>query len=307
MSIAPSPTEPGLPPQVHVRLDGKVPVIDIPAAPSFEALRHWFRACLADNADLVGGRASRLDLGEREITLFDLRRLTHLLREEHGIEVTGLYVRPDAIHRFAERELKLKLFPTLPQAPPNPDGRAEETPTPPLTPVDDDAPEDGATENDAASPEPESTALERTALPHDLEPEDLSEAKVDRQADGLRTLTLRRTIRSGAIVRFDGDIYVYGDVNPGGQVVATGNIVVLGALKGQAHAGASGAEDAFILAFQLRPTQLRIARRIAMAPERADVGAAFQPELASVVDGQIVLEPYKGRLPARADASGRPR
>ena len=34
-----------------------------------------------------------------------------MLKQEHGVEITGLYLRTEAIHRFAERELKLKLFP----------------------------------------------------------------------------------------------------------------------------------------------------------------------------------------------------
>ena len=101
---------------------------------------------------------------------------------------------------------------------------------------------------------------------------------------------MHRTLRSGASIRFDGDVYVFGDVNPGAQVVATGNIVVLGALKGVAHAGAAGDEDAFILAFDLRPTQLRIGRRIASMPSAP---AATTAQRASVVGEQIVIEPYR--------------
>ncbi|MEQ1507763.1 MAG: septum site-determining protein MinC, partial [Myxococcota bacterium] len=118
---------------------------------------------------------------------------------------------------------------------------------------------------------------------------------------GRRSHTLHKTLRSGAVIRYDGDLYVFGDVNPGAQVVATGNIIVLGALKGVAHAGAGGDEAAFILAFDLRPTQLRIGRRIAVPPGRkpgAAPPAAFgAAELATVRDGQIAVEPYKGRVP----------
>jgi septum site-determining protein MinC len=112
-----------------------------------------------------------------------------------------------------------------------------------------------------------------------------------------RSCTLHRTLRSGAVVRFDGDLYVFGDVNPGAQVVATGNIMVLGALKGLAHAGAAGDEGSFILAFDLRPTQLRIGRKIAVPPPRR---ATTPPpsELATVQDGQIVIETYRGRVRA---------
>lgn len=286
----------GAPSRLGIRIEDAVPVIELPSEMKFEELRDWLREVLPDQLELIGGRASRLDLGEREIKLFDLRRLLHFLRDAHGVEVTGLYVRPEAVHRFAERELKLKLFArdTAPAVAP------EDAPTVVTRP----APEgDGALEETrAADPdteefvEPSVAKLQEAVLPHDLEPEDLgADARVERR-DGRRTLTIRRTLRSGNVVRFDGDVLVFGDVNPGGQVIATGNIVVLGALKGVAHAGAAGDEDGFILAFQLRPTQLRIARRIAIAPERPDAGSTFLPEMASVIDGQIVIEAYKGRL-----------
>lgn len=276
------------PPSLIVRLDATVPVLEIPTGLSFEALRDWLREAYPPQAELVGGRASRLDLGDREIKLFDLRRLIHFLRDTFGVEITGLYVRPDAIQRFAERELKLKLFPTEEAAPaPVEEPDAEE----PIPAELDEEPADDEPE------EPEVARLAQAALPHDLEPADLeTDARVEKREDGRRTLTLRRTLRSGAVVRFDGDVLVFGDVNPGAQVVASGNIVVLGALKGVAHAGAAGAEESFILAFQLRPTQLRVARKIAIAPDRPETGAVFLPEMASVIDGQIVIEPYKGRL-----------
>lgn len=282
----------GAPSRLGIRIEDAVPVLELPADMKFEELRDWLREVLPDQLELIGGRSSRLDLGEREIKLFDLRRLLHFLRDAHGIEVTGLYVRPESIHRFAERELKLKLFARDPAA------------APPVAPEDAPTVVTGTAGEAAEASDPDTeefvepsvAKLQEAVLPHDLEPEDLdADARVERR-DGRRTLTIRRTLRSGTVVRFDGDVLVFGDVNPGGQVVATGNIVVLGALKGVAHAGASGDEESFILAFQLRPTQLRIARRIAIAPDRPDAGTPFLPEMASVIDGQIVIEAYKGRL-----------
>jgi septum site-determining protein MinC len=79
-------------------------------------------------------------------------------------------------------------------------------------------------------------------------------------------------------------------------VVASGNIVVLGALQGMVHAGASGDTDAFLLALALHPTQLRIASAIALPPERPAT-RAVAPEIAILRDGAIIIRPYKGRLP----------
>jgi septum site-determining protein MinC len=306
------------PPSLTVRMEQSVPVLVIPEGMGFEALRSWLRERLPDHQATIGGRTTRLDLGAREIVLFDLRRTIHFLRQEFSIEITGLYVRPDAVHRFAERELKLKLFSVEPAFPAPDEAETEEIVTGPAATVadlagellddeaeDDDEPEikveeavvtDAADEEEAEERAP--SALESTKLPHDLEPEDLEATPSPTQTrdDGSRrTQAVHRTLRSGASVRFDGDVYVYGDVNPGAQVVATGNIVVLGALKGVAHAGAAGDEKSFILAFELRPTQLRIARKIAIPPARA-AGGELAPELATVVDGQVQIEPYKGRL-----------
>jgi septum site-determining protein MinC len=122
---------------------------------------------------------------------------------------------------------------------------------------------------------------------------------VDAQG-GKRVLTLTRTLRSGAAVRYDGDVVIYGDVNAGAQIRAGGNVTVLGKLRGVVHAGASGAQgsdEAWILAFDLAPTQLRIGRHIAIAPDRGGRGDdTLLPEIATVFDGAIVIEPWKGRM-----------
>jgi len=83
---------------------------------------------------------------------------------------------------------------------------------------------------------------------------------------------------------------VLGDVNPGAEVVAGGDVVVVGALRGLAHAGAEGNEQATIWALELAAKQLRIAEVVAIAPEEAEPGGG--PERARVENGQIVIEPW---------------
>lgn len=101
---------------------------------------------------------------------------------------------------------------------------------------------------------------------------------------------IRSTIRSGTRIQYDGHVIVIGDVNPGGEIVASGNVVVLGTLRGMVHAGADGNREAFIYALNLRPTQIRIAETIARMPEeRADDGS-IRPELATVNDNSIEVE-----------------
>jgi septum site-determining protein MinC len=68
-----------------------------------------------------------------------------------------------------------------------------------------------------------------------------------------------QTVRSGQVLEFDGDLLLLGDVNPGGTIRSTGNIYVLGHLRGYAHAGISGDNQVIIAAAVMSPTQLRIA------------------------------------------------
>ncbi|MBT9314330.1 septum site-determining protein MinC [Leptothoe spongobia TAU-MAC 1115] len=98
-------------------------------------------------------------------------------------------------------------------------------------------------------------------------------------------LYLQMTLRSGVEIRHQGSIIVLGDVNPGGSLIAAGDIFVWGRLRGLAHAGAEGNEDCRIMALHMQPTQLRIADHVARAPEKPP--AMYQPEVAYVNKGGI--------------------
>ena len=80
-----------------------------------------------------------------------------------------------------------------------------------------------------------------------------------------------------------------GDVNPGSEVVADGNVVVLGSLKGLAHAGASGDESCIVLANVLQPVQLRIASVISSMPANKQKKQAISPSYAYVKDGKVCI------------------
>lgn len=106
-------------------------------------------------------------------------------------------------------------------------------------------------------------------------------------------LYMRQTIRSGQSVRHDGTIVICGDVNPGAEVIATGDIIVFGTLRGVAHAGAAGDEDCQIIAINLRPTQIRIAGYIARSPDTAAPPLSKYPEVARVNDSEIHIIPLR--------------
>lgn len=105
-------------------------------------------------------------------------------------------------------------------------------------------------------------------------------------------LFLQGTLRSGQSVNFPGHVTLVGDVNPGAEVIAGGNIVVWGRVRGTIQAGALGDTTAFVCALDLNPAQLRIAGYISRAPE--DKRRKPQPERARVRDGYIVAEPWLG-------------
>ena len=67
------------------------------------------------------------------------------------------------------------------------------------------------------------------------------------------------SLRSGKRMEFEGSIVLIGDVNPGAEIVAGENIIILGELRGLAHAGAKGNRDAIIETVSIRTTQIRIA------------------------------------------------
>jgi septum site-determining protein MinC len=106
-------------------------------------------------------------------------------------------------------------------------------------------------------------------------------------------LLLKETLRSGRSVYHEGHVVVIGDLNPGAEIIAGGDVIVWGRLRGLVHAGALGDETAVICALELNPTQLRIAGQIAVPPE----GRQRQPmpEQVAIRGGQIVAEPWQTR------------
>ncbi|MBC2580625.1 septum site-determining protein MinC [Clostridium sp. DJ247] len=105
-----------------------------------------------------------------------------------------------------------------------------------------------------------------------------------------RTKFLRRTIRSGQIINYPGNIVIIGDVNAGSEIYAGGNIIVLGALRGYAHAGFGGNVKAVVAAFYLQPEILQIADIMTRSPE--DNVKPQYPEVAKVKGDTIIVEPY---------------
>jgi septum site-determining protein MinC len=118
---------------------------------------------------------------------------------------------------------------------------------------------------------------------------DRSTRPLDTTVGGEEAVLVKRTLRSGHSIKYPGHVVVIGDVNPGAEIVAGGNIIVWGRLRGTVHAGALGDDSAVVCALELAPTQLRIAEQISLTPQEKSEPAA---EVAHLKDGQVIAEPW---------------
>ncbi|NHN30093.1 septum site-determining protein MinC [Paenibacillus agricola] len=100
---------------------------------------------------------------------------------------------------------------------------------------------------------------------------------------------IKGIVRSGQTFVNEGNILFLGDVNPGGELISSGSIYIMGSLRGMAHAGVNGDHKAIIAASHLRPTQLRIASIISRPPDEWGMSEAFM-EFAYVKDGKMEID-----------------
>lgn len=101
-------------------------------------------------------------------------------------------------------------------------------------------------------------------------------------------LFISKTIRSGTRIEFPGHIVIFGDVNPGAEIVAEGNVIIWGRVRGMIHAGSKGDRSAFICALDLSANQLRIADEVSatLKPQKDP-----KPEIASInSEGRLQAE-----------------
>lgn len=101
------------------------------------------------------------------------------------------------------------------------------------------------------------------------------------------------TLRSGQVLELETSVVILGDVNPGASIVSKGNVVVLGALKGNVYAGASGNNSCFVVALSMHPLQIRIGDYSARntAPRKAnEKDFELNPKIAFVRDGHINMK-----------------
>jgi septum site-determining protein MinC len=104
-------------------------------------------------------------------------------------------------------------------------------------------------------------------------------------------VVVRSTCRSGTRIESPADCIVLGDVNPGAEVIAIGDVIIFGLLKGIAHAGATGNRSARIWALSIEPAQIRIADLVALPPQSSKA-TRKRYEVAEVQEGMIEVLTY---------------
>ncbi len=116
----------------------------------------------------------------------------------------------------------------------------------------------------------------------------------NQEIESSQTKFHRGSIRSGKRIEYEGSIVVLGDVNGGAEVIAGDNVVVLGVLRGLAHAGARGNKKAVIAAASIECKQIRIADIIKEMEDEKDEEGNIIPldrkTYAYVEEDTLILE-----------------
>ena len=141
---------------------------------------------------------------------------------------------------------------------------------------------------EASAPDPQIPSLGDYVFPGNASlVEDTSEVDLSKIAK-----FYKGNVRSGVVLNEDCSLIIIGDVNTGGEVFSKGNIIVLGALRGNAYAGSAGNNDCFVAALTMNPAQIRIGDIIARSSESvvSTLNEEHEPKIAIVRDNTIAIE-----------------
>lgn len=179
---------------------------------------------------------------------------------------------------------------------PKQENKEAETPKEDNTVDNSEVEQEEKTDDDEISPivRHDETIAEKVEAQEVKEESDEEIAALKNAPETLPTLYLRKTIRSGQSISSDGNIVIIGDVNPGSEIIAKGDITVWGILGGIAHAGSDGNNYAKIRALKLNPVQIRIGEVFARRPDTINLpyiqkSCEYIPEEAFTYNGSIVI------------------
>ncbi len=121
-----------------------------------------------------------------------------------------------------------------------------------------------------------------------------TQAKEVLDVSGLpETLYVEANLRSGQLIRYPGNVFILGDVNPSAEIIAAGDIIVWGTVRGIVHAGADGDTEAKIIAMRVESGQIRIASKILAVNKAVKKKVnSVTPELVKIENNEIVISNY---------------
>ena len=246
----------------------------------FDVVAPELKDYLAKQSGLWSKGDITMNVGQRMLVREELAQLKSIIEANSGLRVTRFWFSPESLDNG---ELKIEAKPPTTGAP------AKPTAQPPA-------------HNEIVLPEaqPETSDASITAVGSIIE-----SLKSRQNKNGTRNrniteaLFIKSTFRSGESLHHHGDVVVLADVNPGAEICADGDIVVVGSLKGWVHAGASGDNKAVIIALELPSSRFQIGKYTGVAPvnaRRQPKSSASGPRIAYVRSRSIQVAPFAGRF-----------
>jgi len=246
----------------------------------FDVVAAELKDYLAKQSGLWSKGDITMNVGQRMLVREELAQLKSIIEANSGLRVTRFWFSPESLDNG---ELKIEAKPPMTVAP------AKPTAQPPA-------------HNEIVLPEaqPETSDASITAVGSVIE-----SLKSRQNKNGTRNrniteaLFIKSTFRSGESLHHHGDVVVLADVNPGAEICADGDIVVVGSLKGWVHAGASGDNKAVIIALELPSSRFQIGKYTGVAPvnaRRQPKSSASGPRIAYVRSRSIHVAPFAGRF-----------
>jgi len=247
----------------------------------FDVVASELKEYLASQSGLWSKGDITLNVGQRMLAREELAQIKTIIETKSGLTVTRFWFAPESMDNGVLQV----------------DAKPPKSPVPTAHPADSPP-----AHNEIVIPEtaPVTTAESVSAVESIIE-----NLKSRHNKNGARNrniteaLFIKSTFRSGESLHHHGDVVVLADVNPGAEIRAEGDIVVVGSLKGWVHAGASGDNKAVIVALDLPASRFQIGKYEGVAPDstrRRSNSSASGPKIAYVRSRSIHVAPFAGRF-----------
>ncbi len=247
----------------------------------FNVVTTELKEYLASQSGLWSKGDITLNVGQRMLARGELAQIKSIIETTSGLTVTRFWFAPESLDNGV---LQVEAKPPKSAKP------------------DASAVHSRPSHNEIVLPEP---APEATAAPASAVESIIESLKSRHNKNGARNrniteaLFIKSTFRSGESLHHHGDVVVLADVNPGAEIRADGDIVVVGSLKGWVHAGASGDNKAVIVALDIPASKFQIAKYEGGPPtsaRRRSNSLASGPKIAYVRSRSIHVAPFAGRF-----------